>query len=360
MKYEEGQIADKRIAVICLSKNAGGMELDAIAITKTMAEIAKESLVIVRSGSWLDKICAEKNITVKSVPMKGNFSITAIFKFRKIIKDRNISTVIFLGSAEMPTLFLSLLRKNLKFIVRHGTTKVRSKKDLLHRVSWSKVTSHWCISEHIRKNVESIFPVRNKSVFVAYVNQEYKFKDISLANSGYVNPEALELVHIGRLVEGKGQSDVVRIVAALEKFGITAHATFFGVGPDESGLVSLSEELGVNRRVFFKGNQEAAYRYLRDYDFFVFPSYGEGLGNALIEAAYSGMPCFVYKNTVFPELARMGLNLNFSEESDYLSMAKDIARLYNSERKDVFSDNRKVIKKYFSKEKELSVLAHYV
>jgi len=75
-----------------------------------------------------------------------------------------------------------------------------------------------------------------------------------------------------------------------------------GDGPEKDNLIKLSRELQVDDRCLFLGYKDNATDYLPFFDFFIFPSYSEGFGLSLIEAAASKRPCVVSDIPIFREL----------------------------------------------------------
>ena len=347
-------------ATVCLSPYAGGMERDALWICRNMANLTSHSIMITRAGTWLEKKAKEIGLIVESVKMRGNCNLSGSIQLSRLWKKHNISNIVYLGSSEMPTIYLSLLRKDVNLIVRHGTTKNTLKKDFVHRLTWSKVTSHWCISQHILDNVKSIYPIAGKSLFVAYTSQSAKFPDIPVFTGSYRISDKIRLVHVGRLQEGKGQRDAIKVVSQLHKHGLLANLTLYGNGPDFDYLQGMVRMLGLSGYVKFMGEVEKPYSYLKDYDIFVFPSDGEGLPNAFLEALYSGIYCCCYENTVFPELFEMGLKFDMAHQGDYTTLAKKILCFFD--KREVFPEKRntELISTAFSLKKEHSVVVDYL
>ena len=100
---------------------------------------------------------------------------------------------------------------------------------------------------------------------------------------------------VGRLVRDKGVFDLVKAFATLN----TRHGQWelWMVGPDEEGLqISLQaegERLGARLRWF--GPTPTPERYMAAADVFVLPSYREGFGSVVIEAAARGIPTIAYR-----------------------------------------------------------------
>jgi glycosyltransferase involved in cell wall biosynthesis len=100
---------------------------------------------------------------------------------------------------------------------------------------------------------------------------------------------------VGRLVRDKGVFDVVAAFAALS----ARHQRWelWMVGPDEEMLQAVlraeGERLGARIRWF--GATPAPERYMAAADVFVLPSYREGFGSVIIEAAACGIPSIAYR-----------------------------------------------------------------
>lgn len=348
------------IATVCLSPHAGGMEHVAMSIARNMAELATHSVLIVRDGTWLARKAEAQGLNVEPVAMAGNINPWAAIRLRRLWWRHDIRNLVYLGSSEMPTLFLSLLGLDMNFLVRHGTTKRRSKQDIFHRMTWSKVTTYWCISEHIRVNVASVFPTAGKTSFVAYTSQSHKLPDIPLARASRSTYQPLALVHIGRLQQDKGQRDAIRITSALNKSGLTTELTLYGEGPDRECLGSMVNDLGLSERVHFAGETNRPFQHLDKFHAFVFPSAGEGLPNAFLEAAASGMPCFAYENTAFPELSRVGLHFDMLPNGDVDAMAECIRQRFRYSAPSLNYANVRLLHKIFSMQAERQTLCHYL
>lgn len=109
-------------------------------------------------------------------------------------------------------------------------------------------------------------------------------------------PDAVPVfIFVGRLVSDKGVFDLVKAFAMLNaKHG---QWELWIVGPDEEGLQATlqanGERLGARIRWF--GPTPTPERYLVAADVFVLPSYREGFGSVVIEAAACGVPAIAYR-----------------------------------------------------------------
>ena len=108
--------------------------------------------------------------------------------------------------------------------------------------------------------------------------------------------------------------------------------------------------------VFLRGHVKYVIDVLASSDIFLFPSYGEGMANAFIEALHFGLPCIAYNNTVFPEFVGMGFHVTLAADRDkqdlgvkLLSVVEGIDMEWKAS-----SNNVDLARKYFNVERELT------
>jgi glycosyltransferase involved in cell wall biosynthesis len=106
-------------------------------------------------------------------------------------------------------------------------------------------------------------------------------------------PRGTRLLVVCRLSREKGVSELLEIFAKFVA-PVVAHATLtlVGDGPDRDTFVQLAERLGIERRVFFAGEQPlgAIPGFLRHADVFVYTSLSETYGQVVSEAQWCGLP----------------------------------------------------------------------
>ena len=108
-----------------------------------------------------------------------------------------------------------------------------------------------------------------------------------------VDPGAVVITFVGRFKREKGIIDLVDafsdVVANLEDVELVL------VGPDEEGLVSEIEASVPNlmHKIHITNYTDSPEKYMCASDIFVLPSYREGFGSTVIEAAACGVPSVV-------------------------------------------------------------------
>lgn len=100
---------------------------------------------------------------------------------------------------------------------------------------------------------------------------------------------------VGRLVRDKGIFDLVQAFSIVS----SQHREWelWIVGPDEEGLQVLLETEGkqIGARIRCFGPTSSPERYMAAADVFILPSYREGFGSVIIEAAACGIPAIAYR-----------------------------------------------------------------
>jgi len=123
------------------------------------------------------------------------------------------------------------------------------------------------------------------------------------------------IIFVGRLAPEKRVHDVIRAYASLAD-EVSDDLIILGDGPDMASCVSLVQELGMTRRVKFKGFVENVNEYLVVSKCLVLASSHEGLATVLIEALAYGCqvvttdcpsgPKEVTKNGKYGQLVEIG------------------------------------------------------
>jgi len=146
------------------------------------------------------------------------------------------------------------------------------------------------------------------------------------AEFGFGN-EIPVFVFVGRMVRDKGVFDLVKGFAMVNV--LNPHWELWMVGPDEDGLqVDLSRQaeiLGANIR--WLGRSFTPERYMAAADVFVLPSYREGFGSAIIEAAACATPTIAYKiDGVMDAVVdgRTGVLIDKGDVSGFAQAMKDL------------------------------------
>lgn len=105
-----------------------------------------------------------------------------------------------------------------------------------------------------------------------------------------------------------------------------------GDGPLQENIRRLAEEKGLAERVLFLGNQKEVHRYYQAMDFFLLPSFYEGLPGTAIEAQASGL-MGILSDAVTGEAVVTDLLKQLSIQEPPEAWAGEIIRMSAGERK---------------------------
>ena len=134
-------------------------------------------------------------------------------------------------------------------------------------------------------------------------------------------PERLQVVVVGRLVEGKGHADLLAAIAALPDGSL--ELIVIGDGPLRAHLEGRTRALGLERSVRYLGridDRAVLARAIAASDLLVQPSRREGLPNAVLEALALGTPVLATTDLVMLE----GLATEVGEEALRLVPRSDL------------------------------------
>lgn len=343
---------------MCFSSGSGGMELDAIKLADLLCSDCDVVLLCKKGSNIHAHYTAEKKEYVcEPVNFRSRtFSPSMLIKVRKVIKRYNLKNAIFFGASELKTLYFAFLGFDLNVIVRHGTTKSTTKRGPVHRLVYSSVNYHVALSRHLLNNVKSILPANTNAEF-RIITLSYPYNQANDKNTTRTGPVEFHILHVGRVAPGKGQIEAVNACAELHRKGIDFKLDLLG-GIDNAGysrqLKSAISKTGLADRVNMLGHVSNVPDYMADADILLFPSYGEGMSNALIESLHYGLVCICFSNTVFPEFVEMGFHLILANDRDQRDLSKKLiyaVENFDSE-KNKSEQNRKLALQYFNSERE--------
>ena len=346
-------------AIICLSPFYGGMEMGALRMAKLLSAASSVTLIIKRDAP-IEANCKKehigKDIAIEAIRYRYYFSFAIIRQVRNIVKKNEIKNIVFFGASELRSLYFSLLGLNVNLVVRHGTTKSHPKKDLFHRIIYSNVNYHVAICEHLAKNVKYIIPFgENTKLNVIYSSLRKMPFDIREPRA--LSARVINILHVGRFADGKGQIAAVEACDELHSRGINFSLKLVGEGRGGyyQKLIDTINKKEYSNSVYIENFTRDIDVCYREADIFLFPSKGEGLSNAFIEALSYGVVCIAYNNTSFPELCDLGFNIFLANDNDLNSLKIELYKAYSYIKSNCIpvSQNIDLAKSHFSESREL-------
>ncbi len=95
--------------------------------------------------------------------------------------------------------------------------------------------------------------------------------------------------HVGRFDTVKNHAYMLEILAACLKKNASVKLLLVGDGSLRGEMEQKAKHLGIAESVIFAGNRKNIYDYYQAFDFFILPSFYEGLPGTAIEAQVSGL-----------------------------------------------------------------------
>lgn len=168
------------------------------------------------------------------------------------------------------------------------------------------------LSEFSRAQIASLAPDHARRVEIVPPGVDACFapgdRPASRAHLGFVAPAGLlQIATVRRLVKRMGLDDLLRGLSIARSFGVRAHLTIAGEGPERAALEDLVRTLGLESEVRFLGRVSDADlpHVYRAADLFVLPTRAlEGFGMATLEAMACGVPVLATEVGATPELLR--------------------------------------------------------
>lgn len=170
------------------------------------------------------------------------------------------------------------------------------------------------------------------------------------------------LLFLGRLNRDKGVLDLAAAFSDLARDTPCAHLLF--VGPDEGGMQSLilSSCGDVSARVHFVSYTDKPEAYMAAADIFCLPSYREGFGSVVIEAAAVGVPAVASRIYGLTDAVSDGVTGILHSPGDVAELGKALKFLLDDEglRRQFGQAARKRVESDFSGAKVVDALSEYL
>ncbi|WP_228131120.1 glycosyltransferase [Aliarcobacter lanthieri] len=342
----------KNVAIFCPSGNFGGMELDSIKLSKKLNAHCN-IVLLTKKGGFLEQnfdkyFTKEDDVKLESLAFKSFSFLDTIIQTRKILKEYNIKNIIYFGTSKLRVVYFALFGTNINLIARHGTTR-REKKGVFNKLVYSRIDYHIAISNHLLKNVKDIFPFgKQTKSFLIYPSLE----PIKLEKQ--IN-EKLTILHTGRIARGKGQVDAIKACEILVQNSIDFELFLVGGYEDgyEEEFTKFYNSIDYKDKIKLVGFTNKVEEYLKKADIFLFPSYGEGLGNSFLEALNFELKCISYNNTAFPELKELGFDFILVDDKNINRLKESLLKVVKNEITFDLKKNKNIIETIFSENNEI-------
>ncbi|MCL2253407.1 MAG: glycosyltransferase [Lachnospiraceae bacterium] len=127
--------------------------------------------------------------------------------------------------------------------------------------------------------------------------------------------------HVGRFDYQKNHPYLLKIFFEVQKLIPESRLFLIGVGGGQEGFRKTAKELGIVEKIVFAGRVDKPWEYYQAMDYFVFPSFFEGLPGVLVEAQASGLKCLI-SDTIADEIMITDMIKAMSIDDDPLKWAR--------------------------------------
>jgi glycosyltransferase involved in cell wall biosynthesis len=324
-------VKKQKILFIIPSMRGGGAERVMMTLLNHLDRSRFDPILalVKKEGPLLDKLPSDLPI----IDLNAGNARYAIIKIIRLVwsvkPDVVFSTLGYLNL--LIALIKIFLPRNIRLIAREGSIpSVQNKREKYPRIfDWLYTNVYHrfdCIiaqSQYMRRDLIENFNIPDEKVIV--INNPVDIERVTVL-SGEMScsypANKINLLAVGRLSQEKGYDVLLQAMALLTG---DYHLTILGIGPDEDMLLELSENLGLQEKVTFKGFQNNPYLWMKDADLMILSSRYEGFPNVVLEANTCGTPVIAFScpgGTA--EIIEDGVNGFLVKCEDHTAMAEAI------------------------------------
>jgi glycosyltransferase involved in cell wall biosynthesis len=291
-----------KILYSCFSKSWGGMEMFTLTVIRKLLDrnINVEFACIADSRLHIEA----NNIGIIIYPLKagGYFHPFTTIRLALLIKRGNYSLIHTHASKDLWLIVTALhlaLSKIPLFLTKHVGSFI-TKKDLLHKKLYSRITKIFAISTVIKNNLLDTCPVTEDKILTLHNGIDLSQFNPDKADRKKIRCEfelgEVEIVigMLARFTVGKGHEEFLWAAKELNKRYDNLKFLIVGeASRGESDYAERIKKLAKNYKldnVLFTGFRSDTPDIISAMDIFVFPSHSEAFGIALVEAMAMAKP----------------------------------------------------------------------
>lgn len=289
-----------------------------------------ECALVCPKGSAVAEASAEFVKGLYTVPMKGDLDIIFIPRFIRIIKEEN-PDIIHLHSRRGADV-LGGIAARLKGIRCIHTRRVDNPEYRL----WAKTKYRLynrviTISQGIREILVKEGVPQGKIVCVPSAVDTAAYNTpcdrLSFLNEFDLEEKTLACGVVAQFIQRKGHKYLLEAIPEILSIHPTVRFLFFGKGPLEGELRTMSKDLGIADSVIFAGFRDDLDRYMGCFDLLIHPALMEGLGVSLLQAAAAGIPIVATWVGGIPEIVADGVNGYLVPKGDSKSLSGAVIKI---------------------------------
>lgn len=304
----------------------GGGEVQTCYLVRGLAAVGIRNLVVVQPGSELAARLPASKTSMITLPMRGECDALAVLRLTRLLR-RVRPSVLHLHTSHAHT--LGWLAGRLAGIASIVVTRRMDRpiRGYPSQLKYRHVDHIVAISRAVHKRlIDAGLPLNTLSLIQSGVDFPPSPPGPDL-RSTYGPPLIGTVATLNR---HKGHACVLQAMRIVARRYPRARLLIAGTGPCECHYRALAHSLGIARQVVFTGFQRDVPRLLRALDVFVHASENEGLGVALLEAGYHGLPMVATNTGGIPEIVRDGVTGLIVPPGDFNALAAKVLHLLDN------------------------------
>lgn len=289
----------KKILELCLSPDAGGLELYMVRASHYLHE-RTDVISVISENSKLEqyyKGTCYKYVKIKKYPTLLSF--LSAKKLARIIDDEKIDVLHLHWTKDIPVAVLAkkLSSNKPKLVQTRNMTMTRFKDDFYHRWLYKNMDLILPVTYQVKEQLEKFIPsdIRPK-IEVLYMGAETPIfiteDEKRELETKYALCDAFVVGIVGRIEEAKGQYLVIDAVKKLLDKGLHVKCLIVGHAMEESYLEKLKNDVkqaDIEEKIIFTGFTREAQKLMQLCDCLVLATEKETFGLVLIEAMACGI-----------------------------------------------------------------------
>lgn len=287
----------------CFSRSWGGLEMQALETSCRLIERGHAVLLACTGGSRLASEAARRQVPLLELGVTGYLHPRAVFALRDELRIRSVGVIHSHHSRDLATLVPAMLLSGRRrpIVLTKSMGSYLSKKDLLHRFTFSHVQRVLAVSRVIARNVVATTPAPPERVVVfPYGVDLSRFHPGSdggdrVRQEFRIGKDQVLVGFIGRFSPGKGLEELLEAARSVAERNPAVR--FLVVGEASHGEEEYAADIRARSRalrlesvVTFAGFRRDVPDVMAAFDVFAFPSHAEAFGIVLIEAMAAARP----------------------------------------------------------------------
>ncbi len=281
----------------CFSYSWGGLEIQALEISKQLKHHKHRVWLACLRNSRLEQAAREANVNVVPIKTRGYLHAIAAVNLALLIQREGIDIIHCQHSRDLAPLVIAkkLSRERCPILLSKRVGSYIKKKDMLHRFLYANVDRVFAVSDVIHRNVLETTPVPPERVITLHDAVDTELFSLSRVSTTRVREEfgydddTLVVGFVGRFSPGKGHEEFLKAASILSskyaniRFLIVGEASY-GEQMYEQRIRAMARALHLDGIVHFAGYRTDIPDVMAAFDIFAFPSHAEAFGVVLIEA----------------------------------------------------------------------------